>query len=62
MNYRGSTRTMHRPGITFPSGDDRRLRPDPIVPAASAITPALWDQLTALEGRTVETPKASHSE
>jgi hypothetical protein len=27
------------------------------LPAASAITPALWDQLSALEGRTVETPK-----
>ena len=27
------------------------------LPAANAITPALWDQLKVLEGQTVETPK-----
>ena len=39
-------------------GDEPSLTTSgPASPAATTITPALWDQLTALQGQTIETPK-----
>jgi hypothetical protein len=38
-------------------GDDATTATGSHFPTADPITPALWDQLKALEGRTVETPK-----
>jgi hypothetical protein len=38
-------------------GDKSTSAPGSDRPAANAITPILWNQLMALEGRTVETPK-----
>jgi hypothetical protein len=39
-------------------GDEPSLATSgPASPAATTITPALWDQLTALQGKTIETPK-----
>jgi hypothetical protein len=38
-------------------GDEAPTATGPQLPGANAITHELWDQLKALEGRTVETPK-----
>ncbi len=38
-------------------GDEPTTTTESRLPTDNAITPALWDQLMALEGRTVETPK-----
>ena len=38
-------------------GEEVTTRTESRLPAGSEITPTLWDQLAALQGRTIETPK-----